>query len=168
MKKILFALLVLSVVFVVGCGANEPVPTVDDLDDTMDGDSEDVDSEGNDRSDDGGKSVYVRYDKGHYEQSVSEGKVVLLDFYASWCPICRSENPKIREGVSEFDSGNIIAYQVHFNDGETNSDDEEIANTFGITLQHTKVVVKNGEQFSKSLESWDKDKTVSEINKALS
>ena len=149
MKKYLFIYLIFTLLILYGCtqqaynsaGSNE----------------QNVDTD----------SYYVRYDKDNYEQSLAEGKVILLDFYANWCPICRSENPKIIEGLAELNNPNVVAYQVHFNDGETTQEHEDLAKQFGVNLQHTKVILKNGEFFSKSLESWSKDKTIEEISKAL-
>ncbi len=149
MKKYLFIYLIFTLLILYGCtqqaynsaGSNE----------------QNVDTD----------SYYVRYDKDNYEQSLAEGKVDLLDFYANWCPICRSENPKIIEGLAELNNPNVIAYQVHFNDDETTPDDEELAREFGVTYQHTKVILKNGNVALKSLEAWNKEKTLKELRKVI-
>ena len=151
MKKILFILILFSILLY-GCAQNNVgiSPTT-----------------ANEPKDAGDASRYLAFEKTHYENSISEGKVILLDFYANWCPICRAENPSIRNGLKELNNPNVVAYQVHFNDGETTQEHEDLAKQFGVNLQHTKVILKNGEFFSKSLESWSKDKTIDEISKAL-
>ncbi len=110
---------------------------------------------------------YYRYDKVAYEQALSEGKVVFLDFYASWCPICNAEKPGILQAFNELDYPNVIGFQVHYNDGETNDDDRAIAREFGITYQHTKVLLRDGNVALKSLEQFDKERVKSEIGKLV-
>lgn len=114
----------------------------------------------------GASSKYYRFEKTHYEKSLAEGKVIFLDFHANWCPICRNEQPNIFAAFNELNNENVVGYQVHYNDDETNEDDEELAKKFGITYQHTKVILdKNGEVALKSLEVFSKDKVLNEINK---
>ena len=114
----------------------------------------------------GANSKYYRFDKAHYEKSLEEGKVILLDFHANWCPICKTEQPNIFAAFNELNNENIVGYEVHYNDDETNEDDEEMAKKFGITYQHTKVIIgKNGQVALKSLEVFSKDKVINEISK---
>ena len=115
----------------------------------------------------GTKSPYYRFDKAHYEKSLEEGKVIFLDFHADWCPICLREKPGILDAFNELNNENVVGYEVHYNDGKTTEDEEEMAKKYGITYQHTKVVIgKNGEAMLKSLEAFSKVKILEEINKA--
>ena len=150
MKKLLIILAISSLLLIFGCTSNQisnqktsasTQPSIETTQKTADPPAIT-------------KEKYIRYTKSAYDKSVEEGKVVLLDFYANWCPICRSENPKILSALDEINNPNVIAYQVHFNDDETNQEDKEITKQFGITYQHTKVIIKDGKQISKSLEVW--------------
>ena len=110
---------------------------------------------------------YYRYDKAAYQQALSEGNVVFLDFHANWCPICNAEKPGILAAFNELDYTDVIGFQVHYNDDQTNDDDRAIAREFGITYQHTKVLVKDGNVALKSLEQFDKERVKSEISKLV-
>ena len=116
----------------------------------------------------GTKSKYYRFDKSLYEKSLQEGKIVFLDFHANWCPICKAEQPNIFAAFNELNNENNVGYEVHYNDDETNSDDNEMAKKFGITYQHTKVFLdKNGKVALKSLDVFSKDKIINEISKLI-
>jgi len=161
MRKILIGSLIFLIILLVGCTPQSQIvdanKVMEDKSDSTDNKPDSVIS-GN---------QYVKYEKEEYEKSLAEGKVVLLDFYANWCPICRSENPKIRQGLSELNDLNVIAYQVHYNDNQVSEDEKDLAREYGITYQHTKVILKNGKVVLKSLEAWDKEKTIEELRKVL-
>jgi len=109
---------------------------------------------------------YYRFDKAHYEQSLMDGKIIFLDFHADWCPICNQEQPEIISAFNELESDDVVGYQVHYNDGNTNDDDTEMAKKYGISYQHTKVIIDyNGDVALKSLESFDKNKVLEAIKK---
>ena len=65
----------------------------------------------------------------------------------------------------EIKNPNVIGFRVNYNDSDTDENERNLAREFGITYQHTKVIIVNGEQSLKSLENWDKDKYIEELNK---
>mgnify|MGYP001570886423 CR=1 FL=1 len=115
----------------------------------------------------GNVSPLIEFNKADYRRAKAEGKIIILDFYANWCPICRFENPKIISALKEFKSSDVVAFQVHYNDGDVTEEHIALAKEYGINLQHTKVILKDGEVALKSLESWSKDRTVNELRKVL-
>lgn len=58
-----------------------------------------------------------------------------------------------------------LTFRVNYKDSDTDDDEVALAKKFGITYQHTKVIIKNGERILKSLEGWDEEKYLTEINK---
>mgnify|MGYP001594024059 CR=1 FL=1 len=94
--------------------------------------------------------------------------MIFLNFYASWCPICKGEQPDLFAAFNELNNPDVVGYMVHFNDNEVTDDDKEMAKKFGVTYQHTKVIIdKNGNVALKSLEAYSKDKIINEINKVV-
>jgi thiol-disulfide isomerase/thioredoxin len=49
-----------------------------------------------------------------YALSDLKGKYVLIDFWASWCPPCREENPKLVKTYTEFKEKNFEILGVSF------------------------------------------------------
>lgn len=90
-----------------------------------------------------------------------KGKVVLLNFWATWCATCKSENPSLqRLVVSELNNNSFIALSVLFKDGPENAveyvkqtgfnlpvliDDKKISAAYGLTgVPETFLINKKG------------------------
>src|SRR3989338_199794 len=113
----------------------------------------------------GTATKYYDFDKIHYEHLLKEGKIIFLNFYASWCPICKAEQPDLFAAFNELSNPDAVGYRIHFNDNEVTDDDKEMAKKFGITYQHTKVIINsNGDVVLKSLEEFSRERVISEIN----
>lgn len=96
--------------------------------------------------------------KDDYDKAVSEGKIIFLYFYAEWCPVCVREFPEAKAAFDELLRDDIIGFRVNYKDSHTDADEQALAKQFGITYQHTKVVVADGKSLVKDLASWDKAK----------
>ncbi len=113
----------------------------------------------------GNSSKYIEFNQMDYENSISENKIILLYFYASWCPICMAEQQETFAAFNELENDKVIGFRVNYKDSATDKDEENIAEEFGIPYQHTKVIVHNGKKVLKSLEQWNKERYLEELNK---
>ncbi len=116
---------------------------------------------------DSSNSPVLDFNQADYEQALEQEDVILLYFYAKWCPICREEIPKMYDAFEEFNTDGVIGFRVNYNDGDTDEHEENLAREFGVAYQHTKVILKNGERVLKSLESWGKQRYLDELEKAV-
>lgn len=109
----------------------------------------------------------IDFNKADYEAAIKTDKVILLYFYANWCPICRAEVPHLYGAFDELTTDKIMAFRVNFNDGDTDNDERALAQQYQVPYQHTKVFIKNSKLISKHPDSWDKERYMFEISKAI-
>ncbi|MBQ9084862.1 MAG: thioredoxin [Clostridia bacterium] len=75
--------------------------------------------------------------KANFDEIVSSGKTVLVDFYADWCGPCRMLKPILEDVAKERED--IIV-------GKVNVDEEDyLASRYGVFSIPTLIVFKNGE-----------------------
>ena len=115
-----------------------------------------------------GKSApLLDFTKADYDAVIQSDKLVVLYFYANWCPICKAEFPVMQKVFNELTTDKVVGFRVNYNDSDTDSNEKVLASQFGVVYQHTKVFVKNGQRILKSPEGWDDKRYDIEINKAL-
>lgn len=115
----------------------------------------------------GTNSKLLEFTKEEYDRALASDKLVVLYFYAGWCPTCRAEFPKMEDAFDELTTDRVIGFRVNYNDGDTEQAEKDLAKEYGVTYQHTKVFVKNNDIILRSLESWSKQRYLDEINKAI-
>ena len=115
----------------------------------------------------GESSQFIEFNKPDYQLALESDKLVVLSFYANWCPICKAEDPELREVFDELDTDKVVGFRVNFNDDETDFEEQKLAEEYQIPYQHTRVLIKNKQVVLKSLESWTKERLLEEINKRL-
>jgi thiol-disulfide isomerase/thioredoxin len=111
----------------------------------------------------------INFNKADYERALEEKKLVVLYFYANWCPICKKEvSDALYPAFDELSNTDIVGFRVSYNDDETDSSEKDLAREFGVAYQHTKVFLKNKERVLKSPESWSKSRYLEEIGSVIS
>lgn len=75
----------------------------------------------------------------NYQEIINSGNVVLVEFYASWCPHCQRMMP-IVEQIKELLEGQVKVYQF---DIDENS---ELASDEGADSIPTFIIYKNGKE----------------------
>lgn len=74
-----------------------------------------------------------------YESAISSSKVVLVEFYATWCPHCKRMAPVV-EQVKELLDGRVPVYQLDIDQNE------EAANSVEVNSVPTFLIYSNGKE----------------------
>lgn len=74
------------------------------------------------------------FDDGERTLSELRGKVIVINFWATWCPPCRAEMPALQRAYDEHRGRGleILAINTTFQDSQ--SDAREFVNEFGLTF----------------------------------
>jgi len=115
----------------------------------------------------GNASVLLDFNQADYELAINSKKIVVLYFYANWCPTCKVKFPKMISAFNKLDSNDVVGFRINFNDSETDDNENALAKEFGVVYQDTKVLLKDGERVLKSPEGWDEKRYLDEIDKLI-
>lgn len=86
------------------------------------------------------EASYAPFTRAAYDGSIARGEPVLLFFYANWCPFCKAQDPVVVSLFKDATLG-VKAYRVNYNDSETDEEEKRLANAFGVTYQHTFILL---------------------------
>ena len=95
----------------------------------------------------------LKITKDNYDSVISTDKVVLIDFFATWCGPCKMMSPiidKIADEHPEYVVGKVDV-----------DNDPELAQAFGVMSIPTLVIMKNGEVAKQNIGAIPEDQVLS-------
>jgi thioredoxin 1 len=99
------------------------------------------------------------FDAKAFEQAQAGGKTVLIDVYASWCPVCKKQQSTIAR--LEKEKPGLIVYEVNFDN------DKSVLRKFGVQSQSTLIVFKGAKEVGRSTGESDPARIQALIEKGL-
>ncbi|MBI2575364.1 thioredoxin family protein [Candidatus Woesearchaeota archaeon] len=153
----LIAVLAALAVAVAGCSSGNGKSGVSDANA---GASSGADAEGSLLAGSESGAKYYEYRESAYKQALADGKIVYLEFHATWCPICREQEPHIFSAFNSLENPGVVGFRVNY--------DREAAlkREFNVAYQHTRVIIKDGKVVKKASDFWNSDRIRSELEKA--
>ena len=86
----------------------------------------------------------MHFNKESFEQAVNSGKLVMVDFWASWCGPCRMLSPVI-DGLDKRYEGKVVIAKVNVDE------EQELAITNGVMSIPTVVFFKDGKEIDRKV-----------------
>jgi len=84
------------------------------------------------------------YDKAAFEKSLAEGKPVIVEFFADWCPTCKAQKPIVQELMRDAKMKEVTLFVADYDK------EKELKKTLRVSQQSTFVVFKGGKEVARS------------------
>ncbi|MGE4012075.1 MAG: thioredoxin family protein [Alphaproteobacteria bacterium] len=97
-------------------------------------------------------SGWVEYSPIVFSQAQRDGKTILVDVHAVWCPTCKAQNPILDELTGEPKLKDIVFIKVDFDR------EKDFLRTHNIRSQSTIVVFKGTGEVARSVGQTDREK----------
>jgi thioredoxin-like negative regulator of GroEL len=99
------------------------------------------------------------YNETAFQKAQASGKIVLVDVYASWCPVCRKQQPILQS--LEKQTPGLVVYVVDFDKAK------DVVRKFNAQSQSTLIVFKGGKEIGRSVGVSDPDSIKALVAKGL-
>lgn len=103
----------------------------------------------------------VPFDKAQFDTALAQGKPVIVDFSATWCPTCKAQKPIVDGLLKDKKMAPVTLFVADY--------DNEVAlkKQLGVTMQSTFVVFKDGKEVGRSTGQTQKPAIAELFDKAL-
>ena len=86
----------------------------------------------------------VPYDKAQFDKTMAEGKPIVVDFHADWCPTCRMQKPAVKALAADPKFAGVTIFIADYDK------EKELKKQINVSKQATFVVFKNGQEVTRS------------------
>jgi hypothetical protein len=115
----------------------------------------------------GTESVYLDFDEDDYQKALSEGKIIMLYFYADWSTNAMTEERAVIAAFNKLINPEIIGFRLNYDDERTTPAEAKLASDFKVSISPTKVIIKDGKVEIKSSTKWNENDYVRQLTQFL-
>ena len=101
------------------------------------------------------------YTEADFNKTLESGAAVVLDFHASWCPICRAQAKAFETLLKEEKLSGITVYKVDFDNSE------DLKKKYGVMKQSTLILFKDKKEIDRNMGVTDIDELRAFFSKVL-
>lgn len=112
----------------------------------------------------GTTSKYYEFSQSEFNKAVDKHKVIYLEFYATWCPTCKAQEPAILGAFQKLTDTNLVGFRVNYRDSFTDLDEKALSEQYNVTYQHTKVILHDGEVLFNKNEIWNEQTALKRLS----
>ena len=96
-----------------------------------------------------------------FAEAQKEGKSILVDIFAPWCPTCRAQNPILVQLTREPQFNNLVVFKVDFDN------QPDVVRSFGARSQSTLIAYKGATETGRSAGDTAPDSIAALLSSAL-
>ena len=101
------------------------------------------------------------YDKAAFDKALADGRPVIVDFFADWCPTCKAQKPHVQSLLGEAKRKDVTLFIADYDK------EKDLKQTLRVTQQATFVVFKGGKEVGRSTGQTKKEDLAALFDKAL-
>lgn len=108
-----------------------------------------------------GAAQWAPFDSSAFDKAQAEGKTVVIDFHATWCPTCLAQKPVLEKLIGESEFKNVVAFVADFDKSS------ELKKQMRVSSQSTLVVFKGNREVARSTGATNEDDLRALLKKGL-
>ena len=101
------------------------------------------------------------YDKTAFDKALAEGRPVIVDFFADWCPTCKAQKPHVQSLLGEARMKEVTLFIADYDK------EKDLKQALRVTQQATFVVFKGGKEVARSTGQTKREDLAALFGKAL-
>lgn len=101
------------------------------------------------------------FDPAAFDALQKQGKPVLVEIHADWCPTCKAQEPILSDLLKTPELQGLSALRVDFDK------QKDVVKSFKATMQSTLIVFKGGKEVGRSTGDTKKDSIAALLKKAI-
>ena len=93
---------------------------------------------------------FKSFSQAEYDRALKQGKTLVVDFHADWCPTCKTQAPLLNEIVNMPGYENVVALKANYDT------EKDLKKSLKVSKQSTIVVFKAGQEVARQAGQTDK------------
>ena len=103
----------------------------------------------------------IPYTPQAFEAAQKDGKSILVEIHATWCPTCKAQAPILADLEKDAKFRNLLVVHVDFDS------QKDAVRRFGARMQSTLITFKDGKETARSVGVTDRESIANLLDKAI-